>query len=88
MISLLVKRKPLITTALISTTTIENPVFKRKAGQKIEILLIILNSKVPNAVIGEEQIQKQTGPMAEMARDISSNQELIRRVGSFFFDAY
>ena len=53
-ISLLVKRKPLITTALISTTTIENPVFKTKAGQKVEILLIALNSKVPTAVIGME----------------------------------
>ncbi|OEU08041.1 hypothetical protein FRACYDRAFT_250263 [Fragilariopsis cylindrus CCMP1102] len=66
-----------ITTALMSIPTIENPVFKTKAGQKVEVLPIVLNSKVPTVVIGKEQIQKQTGPLAEMAsRDIFSNQEL------------
>ena len=73
-----------ITTALISIPTIENPVFKTKAGQKVEVLPTVLNSKVPTVVIGKEQIQEQTGPLAEMAsRDIFSNQELVRRVNFF-----
>jgi hypothetical protein len=76
-----------VTTALISTTTIANPAFKTKAGQKVEILLITLNSKIPIAVIGLEQIRKQKWPLADMARDISSNKELLRRVKSFVDDA-
>jgi hypothetical protein len=43
-----------VTIALISTTIIENLVFKTKAEQKVKILLITLNSKVPTAVIGKE----------------------------------
>jgi len=76
-----------VTTALITATTIANPAFKTKANQLVKILLLNLNSKIPVGIFGKEQTQQQTQPLADMAKDISSNEELLRRI-KFFVEEY
>lgn len=72
-----------VTTAVLSGTTIDNPAFKTKAGQKVEILLISLNSNIPTDIIGEIQIEEYTPRLAQMAFDIVESEELVDRVAAF-----
>jgi hypothetical protein len=72
-----------VTTAVLNGTTIDNPAFKTKAGQKVEILFISLNSFIPTDIIGVTEIEEYIQPLADMAKSISENQELVDRVSSF-----
>ena len=72
-----------VTTAVLTGTTIDNPAFKTKAGQKVEIMLISLNSFIPTDIIGTTEIEEYTQPLADMAKSIAGSQELVDRVTSF-----
>jgi hypothetical protein len=75
-----------VTTALIKTTTIDNPAFHTRAGQPVEILLVSGNSAIPTAIAGETQIEQWKVPLAEMARDIAASQVLLSRVKAFMME--
>jgi len=77
-----------MTTARLSGTTIDNPPFHIRAGQKVEILLLNLNEDITTLVVGKDNIEKYTQPLADMARHIASNQELVDRVRNFVKEEY
>ena len=66
-------------------TTLENPAFQTKAGQEVDILFIMLNSCIPTDIIGVTEIEEYKQPLADMVLDISSSQELVSAVNSFFY---
>jgi hypothetical protein len=73
-----------VTTAVISgAATIDNPAFKTKAGQNVDIFLINLNSDIPIPIFGKEQIQQEKQRLADMVKEISANQELLDIVKAF-----
>jgi hypothetical protein len=76
-----------ITTAILPpSTTITNPAFKTKAGQKVEILLITFGAKtkeLPIAVIGFDQIKNFKQPLANLAFTISDSTLLLKKVKEF-----
>jgi hypothetical protein len=72
-----------MTTARLSGTTMDNPSFGVRAGQPVEILLLNLNENITTFVIGQQQVDEFTQPLANMTRNIASNQELVRRVRAF-----
>lgn len=72
-----------MTYALINATTLDNPVFGVKAGQHVELLLLQINSPIPTTVIGRNTTQEYMAPLADMARDIASNTQLISIVRDF-----
>lgn len=72
-----------MTTAILQGTTIDNPGFGIRAGQKVEILLLNLNEDITTIVVGKANIEKYTQPLADMAKHIASNEELVKRVRTF-----
>jgi len=72
-----------MTTARLNGITIDNPSFAVYAGQKVEILLLNLNEDITTLVVGKDNVQKYTQPLADMTRHIASNQELVVRVRNF-----
>jgi hypothetical protein len=74
-----------LTTALWEATTIDNPAYGVRAGQKVEVLLININEpSIPTVIVGSNLIQKISVPLANMAQHIAANQELLSRVQDFF----
>ena len=72
-----------MTTIRLSGTTINNPSFHVRAGQRVEILLLNLNEDITTLVVGKNNVEKYTQPLADMASHIASNQELVDRVRNF-----
>lgn len=72
-----------VTTATVSAQTLENPRYHIKAGQRVEILILSLNSNIPTIILGKDAIEAMKYPLADMARGIASSQELLRRVKAF-----
>ena len=72
-----------MTTAILRGTTISNPAFSVKPGQSVEVLLINLNTDIPTIIAGADLIEELTDPMASMAKDIATNEELLNRVNTF-----
>ena len=72
-----------MTTARLNGTTIDNPSFGVYAGQQVEILLLNLNEDITTLVVGKDNFEKYTQPLADMTRHIASNQELVERVRNF-----
>ena len=72
-----------MTTALLQGTTIDNPAFGVKAGQKVEVLLLNLNTDITTYVIGKEIIKELIKPMAEMTSNVATNTVLLDRVMEF-----
>jgi hypothetical protein len=72
-----------MTTARLNGTTIDNPSFGVYAGQQVEILLLNLNEDITTLVVGKDNVQKYTQPLADMTKHIASNQELVERVRNF-----
>lgn len=73
-----------MTTATMSLTTIDNPVYGITAGLPVELLLINLNEPLTTVVVGPMVIANLTAPHAEMARKIASNDILVQRVRNFY----
>jgi hypothetical protein len=72
-----------MTTALLQGTTIGNPAYNVRAGQKVEMLLLNANANITTFVIGKTAIETYTQPLADMASHIAGSQELLARVKSF-----
>ena len=73
-----------ITVARILTTTVDNPWFHVKAGQRVDLLILRTNSNIPTAgILGKEAIQAFKGPLAEMAQGIAASTELLNVIQEF-----
>ncbi|CAB9520255.1 expressed unknown protein [Seminavis robusta] len=73
-----------MTTQLLTGTTIDNPAFGIRAGQNVQILVLNLNEPITTFIAGQTIINNTMEPLAEMARHIAANEELLRRVQVFF----
>ena len=72
-----------MTTALLQGTTIDNPAYNVRRGQRVEMLLLNTNADITTYVIGKTAIETYTQPLANMARHIAGNEELLARVKNF-----
>ena len=72
-----------MTTALLKGTTLDNPAFSVVAGQSVEILLINTNEPIPTIIAAPSEIDAVKGPMGDMAVEIATSEELLKRVQAF-----
>jgi hypothetical protein len=72
-----------MTTALLQGTTIDNPSYNVRAGQRVEMLLLNANANITTYVIGRTAIETYTQPLADMASNIAASDELLERVKEF-----
>jgi len=73
-----------VTTRLLSGTTIDNPLWRTKGGQSVQILVISINSPIPNLIVGSSEAQEYTQPLVDMAMELANNKVLQTRVKAFF----
>ena len=73
-----------MTTAVLRGTTIDNPAFGIYEGQKIEILLLNLNTPITTFIAGASIINLTMEPLADMTRAIAANKDMLKRVQMFF----
>ena len=82
--------KPIVnsnmTTALLQGTTIDNPAYNVRAGQRVEMLLLNLNANITTYVVGKTQIEEYTQPLADMASHIAGSEDLVVRVREFVME--
>jgi len=74
---------PQLQATTLKGTTIDNPVYGVKAGQKVEILMFRLNSIVPTAIFLTQDVKKYTVPLAEMTQKIATSDAVLAVVNSF-----
>jgi hypothetical protein len=72
-----------MTTALLQGTTIDNPAYNVRTGQRVEMLLLNANANITTYVIGRTAIETYTQPLADMASHIAGSDELLERVKVF-----
>lgn len=72
-----------MTTALLKGTTIDNPVFGIKVGQKVDILLVNVNEPITTYVATPDIVDYFTQPLADMTIHIADNEELANRIKLF-----
>lgn len=72
-----------LTTAIYEVTTIDNRAYGVKGGQKVQILLLQLNSNIPTNLFVPRQIEMNTIPYANMANDIMTSSVLVDRIKAF-----
>jgi hypothetical protein len=72
-----------LTSAILNCTTADNPAFRIKAGQKVQILLIRLNSIIPTNIITPSSFTKWRIPMAEQTRYVATASEMASRIREF-----
>jgi len=75
-----------MTTAILKGTTVDNLAFGVAKGQQVEVLLLNLNTAITTYVIGSENIQELTEPLAKMTTAIATNKVLLDRVVEFVRD--
>lgn len=73
-----------VATTVVSTTTVDNPAYHVKGGQKVEILVLWLVTEIPVVIVGDPSIEKWTPPLVDMVEEIAANKELVNQVKSFF----
>lgn len=72
----------------MNATTIDNAYFGVKAGQKVEILLIEINSDIPTLLIGRNVTKTSVEPLVNLTREIATNMDLVSMVKSFAVPNY
>ena len=72
-----------MTTAILAGTTVDSPAFGVRAGQKVEILLLNLNTDIPTYVVGKQILEETTEPLAKMTSSVALNEVLLERVVDF-----
>ena len=72
-----------VTTARYSATTLENRAFGVKAGQKVEILLLQINSNISTFLVLKSEILLQKQNVADLASGIASSDVLVSRILDF-----
>jgi len=73
-----------VTTTLLNGTTLNNPMYGVQAGQKVDILLISINSNVPTIIVGPTEIALNAEKVANLALSIASSEVLLDRIKQFF----
>jgi len=73
-----------MTTALIDATTLTNPVYGTREGQKVQVLVVFLNEDITTYIVGTEAVKRATPKLAQMAYTIASSQDLVSQVRDFF----
>ena len=74
------------TTAILKGTTIRNPIYGVEGGQSIELFYFMINSFIPSKLVGTDDIQTYTIPLANLTYDIATNKDLQSKLKDFFFD--
>jgi hypothetical protein len=72
-----------LTTATYELTTLANPVFKVKAGLKVELLLLQINSNLPTSYSSQQETEANVIPLAELAQQIADSRVLRDRIQAF-----
>jgi hypothetical protein len=72
-----------LTTAVYEVTTIDNPAFGVTGGQRVQILLLQLNSNIPTNLFVPSSIDKNSMPYVNMANDIMTSTVLGDRIKAF-----
>jgi hypothetical protein len=70
--------------AILTATTTANVAFGVLAGQSVEVFLINLNENITTHIVGDTAVERFTVPLADMTRNIASNEHLVSRVQDFF----
>jgi hypothetical protein len=77
-----------LTTAVYqATTSIDNAAFGVKEGQKVEILLLQINSDIPTNLFFKSNVERYSVPLANLASEIMNSKELVARIVSFLASA-
>lgn len=71
-------------TLKMSGTTIDNPAFGVVSGQAVEVFMILLQSEIPEVIIGVDRVPNYTAPLAALAQDLAESPVLLERVQEFF----
>jgi hypothetical protein len=72
-----------ITTAVYEATTVANPAWGVRAGQRVRLLLIQVNSAVPTNFIRPSVFQANRGPLLALAQEILESPVLRQRIEAF-----
>lgn len=72
-----------ISTGIYNCTTINNPAVGVLGGQKVELMLIRINSIIPTNQLTNTLLDKFTIPLASMALDIATDSVLISQIRQF-----
>jgi hypothetical protein len=72
-----------ITTAMYEATTLANPAFGVRAGQRVRLLLLQVNSAVPTNFILPSVFAASRGPLQALAQEILQSTELLQRIQAF-----
>lgn len=64
-------------------TTIENVAFHIRGGQKVDILLLQINSNIPTSLFFKSNIIRYSKPLADLALDIMNSTILMNTIQSF-----
>jgi hypothetical protein len=72
-----------VTSAIYNCTTIENKPFGVRSGQRVQLLLFRINSKIPTNIMFPSAIKKWRIPMAEQTKYIATEPEIVRRIQEF-----
>jgi hypothetical protein len=76
-----------LTSAVYQATTIQNSAFGVMEGQKIELLLLQTNSKIPTNLLTIRNVNRYSVALADIAFDIMNNKELVTRIQTFLADS-
>ena len=72
-----------LTTAIYEVTTIDNPAHGVTGGQRVQVLLLQLNSNIPTNLFVPRSIEKSTLAWANMANEIMTSTVLTDRIKAF-----
>lgn len=72
--------------ATFELTTVDNPIYGVQGGQSVNLLVFFLMYDVTTNILTEAQIEEFTPILADMIVDISSSQDVLDVVESFFGD--
>lgn len=72
-----------LTWASFHTTTVNNPAFGVREGQRVNVLIIQLNSDISTLIVGTDSIRENTKPLADMASEIANSQHLVTVLDNF-----
>jgi hypothetical protein len=72
-----------VTSAIYNCTTIDNKPFGVRSGQRVQILLFRINSKIPTSLFTPSTITKWKIPMAKQTKFIATDPEIVSRIQDF-----
>jgi len=70
--------------ATFELTTIDNPVYGIEGGQKVDLLVFMLNYDVTTFIFTEGQVDEYTPILSDMIVDIASSDDVLEVVQTFF----